>query len=1261
MYKNLARCSRVTFRSFLVLLLFVFLVPSLLAQTADTGALAGTVTDSTGAVVPNATVTVTNADTGQVRTATTGAAGDYQINTLPPGNYHVKFEASGFQTVEVPAAKVTVTETAVLNQSLQVGAQAQEVTVQANVETIQTASSALGTVVNTETVTELPLNTRNYTNLLAMSAGANASASNASTLGKGSSLIAVNGGGQNQNTYLQDGASINNFYSLGTNVEGTIYASLATPNPDTIAEFKIQTSTYDAGYGRNPGSNVNVITKSGTNQFHGTAFEFFRNTVLNANDFFNGYSELSRGLPNKQPTLNQNQYGGVFGGPVKKDKLFFFVSYQGTGQKNGLSGYGVSNVTLPAIPTIARGSCTTPNWTTLSQCDANTAAFVAALASANCASKPVAAGSTVSVLCAPTAAAPTANINPVAINILQLKYANGNYAVPSVNNGAGGFVSIQDPAIFNDWQGLGNVDYVIDGKNTLSGRYDYEQDPLTGLAVVNATVPGTVLPGIPVNTTKYDQSALLRLTSIVTPNFVNQATVSYQRYVTINSENSPFTDTQVGITPLCTAANLPCGAFGNDLGFFTFTGFSFGAHYFYIVNLPENQFEYSDQISWTHGKHSIRAGFDGERIQVGYTYPSVELGAPTFQSFSDFLVGRPAGSAASGGNGGTASNIQNVGGSTVINGPWPFNFRMADIDGFVQDDFKVSSRLTFNLGLRWEYDGFLNEKHGLFTNFWQTLANAVPFPGSGCAANGKTIGTAGGTGCSLAGYVVPSNFTGSIPAGIFQSTLEGPAPRHAPWDDFAPRVGFAWQPLSSNKWVIRGGGGLFYDLLGGSTVGKPTTSQNPGVGVPSPSSPLATLQVPWVVPATVPGPAGSFGFTPRWINFGANPNSTTAISSSALEPNMVSQFLTVPVTYEWNLNTQYEFLPAWVLELGYVGSHGIHQAGSSYYNAAPLASPTNPLSCGYDGKPADCITADSAQNTFARTPILGLSPADSGTVTGLDYKFNSLQMTVRKQLSHGLQMQAAYTWSRAFISAPYGIDTAPYVINRYGENSVYRPQRLVVNYVWNLPIGSPEGLKGKLVNGWTLSGVTTIQDGTPLTITDSQGGTLFGVPTTLSTAQFCPGMTNASVPTSGSVVQRVLNGLAVNSAGARTGPGYLNGVGGATEPGAAVFCSVPSGSAVNSAFSSSILGTGTGFGNSGPGIVLAPGQDDWDMSLAKMTKVGGIREGANLEFRAEFFNAFNHPQFSLPATGVRSASTYGQITSSTVNPRVVQFALKYSF
>ncbi|PYS53834.1 MAG: carboxypeptidase regulatory-like domain-containing protein, partial [Acidobacteria bacterium] len=272
--------------------LLMTLVPSLMAQTAGTGALTGTVTDSSGAVVPGVMVTVISLDTGQSRRVTTGEDGSYKLNLLPPGNYSVRFEVAGFKAVEVPSVKVNITETAVLDRSLEVGAQSEAVRVEAEIETIQTTSSALGTVATAATVTELPLSTRNYTNLLAMSSGANASVQDASLIGKGTTLIAVNGGGTAQNTFLQDGVVINNWFSFNTGVEGVSVGGFAIPNPDAISEFKIQTSSYDAGYGRNPGANVNVVTKSGTNSFHGSAFEFFRNTVLNANTWFRNYQGL---------------------------------------------------------------------------------------------------------------------------------------------------------------------------------------------------------------------------------------------------------------------------------------------------------------------------------------------------------------------------------------------------------------------------------------------------------------------------------------------------------------------------------------------------------------------------------------------------------------------------------------------------------------------------------------------------------------------------------------------------------------------------------------------------------------------------------------------------------------------------------------------------------------------------------------------------------------------------------------------------------
>src|SRR5215472_3889018 len=332
----MSRTIRAVWCGALVLLLaLAAFSPATMAQTAGTGALNGTVTDSTGAVVPGVTVTATSADTGQARIVTTGSDGTYKFSLLTPGNYRVRFEHAGFNTAEVPSATVNVTETAVLDWVLQVGAQSQEVTVAGEVETIQTTSSALGTVANATVVTELPLNTRNYTNLLTMSSGANAAVTNAAFIGKGATLIAVNGGGTAQNTYLQDGVPINNWFSFNTGAEGVEFGSFAIPIPDAIAEFKIQTSTYDAGYGRNPGANVNVITKTGSNSFHGAGFEFFRNSVLNANDWIFKFQGKPRAV------FNSNQFGGVIGGPIKKDKFFFFVSYQETQQKNGLSGYGL--------------------------------------------------------------------------------------------------------------------------------------------------------------------------------------------------------------------------------------------------------------------------------------------------------------------------------------------------------------------------------------------------------------------------------------------------------------------------------------------------------------------------------------------------------------------------------------------------------------------------------------------------------------------------------------------------------------------------------------------------------------------------------------------------------------------------------------------------------------------------------------------------------------------------------------------------------
>jgi Carboxypeptidase regulatory-like domain len=1291
-------------RKSLCLLLFVFAFlsfQSLNAQTTGTGALTGTIKDPSGAVVPTATVTATSLDTGAVRTSMTGADGIYRFSLLPPGNYKVRIEASGFKPVDIPSVTVAVTETEVLDRSMEVGAQAQTVTVEGEVEAIQTTSSALGTVADARTVTELPLNTRNYTNLLSMSTGVAANVSNATTIGKGATNMAVNGGATGQNTYLMDGVVVNNWTALGGVTEGTLPGTFAMPNPDAISEFKIQTSSYDAGYGRNPGANVNVITKSGTNAFHGAAFEFFRNTALNANDWF----LAGEGQP--KAVLNSNTYGGSVGGPIKKDKLFFFVNYQEEDQTNGYASYSQSQTLLPPIPTGNRGTCGPAGFTSIASCDAAGAAFVTALAAnmspAAFAPTKGTAGiqnpATCGAACSPMG---LYNINPIAIGILQLKLPNGGYLVP----GSGDFADcasptafcshrFENPASFKDHQGVGNLDYVINSKNTFSGRYVYETDPINAnFPAVNALEPGDAVPGNTVSTQKSNQDVVAKLTTVLGNSAVNEFHVGYQRNVTVNSEAVLFHNSQLGIQDF--VSPFTPGAAVDNMSYINIgpggSQMDFGVHPFFGSHANFNQFIVGDSISITHGKHTFRFGTDIERVQGASFSGTGSVGQPAFPTFSDFLIGRAGctslvtGSASAPGqdpanpggcNGGAASNITGTGGTTTANSTSQVNPRVLLPSAYVQDDFKVTSRFTLNLGLRWEFDRWPTENNGNYSTFWQTLA-ASGAPPILVTSTGARQTTATNTcvpgappsaclGEGLAGYVVPSNYTAVIPQGVFQNATPFYTRTTAPLDDFAPRIGFAWQPTHSDKLVLRGGAGYFYDLLSGQYTGNFGRS-NPLFGPPAQGSPAATLQNPWAIPGgVVPAGPNYFGFVPKWIIPGTCATSAAATSAAkcggASSNTGVTSYqdLTIPLTYEWNMNVQYEFLPSWVMELGYVGSHGIHQAspGAVQNNTAdgsPITIPYNEAQLVGFGPCSSCaengVTVNTPANTFLRVPALGISTSAAQLETISNYTFNSLQATVRHQFAHGFQLQAAYSWSRGFEQVPTGVNTYPYVVEEYAPEYFVRPQRLIVNYVWNLPVPRMNGVLGKLVDDWSWSGVLTIQDGQPIDIVDSNDGGIFGLApqaANIGEPQLCPGYTASQILTSGSASQRVANGLTINPATGAFNNGWINSA-------AFISCgdAVPSNvGAING------VGGGVGFGNYGFGNILGPGQDNWDMSLAKQFR---IHEAQSLEFRTEIYNTFNHPQFSnLPGSDVQNGTGMGQITTTSVNPRVIQFALKFLF
>jgi len=764
-------------------------------QTAGTGALTGTVTDPAGAVVPNVTVTANPTSGGQERTATTGADGNYTIGLLPPGTYRVRFAAAGFKTAEVGPVSVNVTETPVLNRALEIGAQTEEVTVEANAEAVQTSNATLGTVVESKAVTDLPLNTRNYTNILALSAGVSANLNKATELGKGSQDFAVNGAGTAQNNFSMDGVTIQNFGGQGTTHEGGSYTSFGIANPDAIAEFKIQTSQYDAGYGRNPGANVNVVTKSGSNQFHGTGFEFFRNTQLNANDFFANRAGIAR------PIINQNQFGGTIGGPIRKDKLFFFFSYQGTRQKNGASSSAYQpNIILPPIPTGDRS---------------NTAAFTSALGAAFCpgnhpGDRRYLTGIT-SNLGGVQVACDGSNINPVALAMLQAKLPNGNFLMPGSTNGTFQNSPLTVPGIYNDNQYIANVDYAINTKNTFSVRFFEASDP-QNLAFL-PLCSGACVDGFRAKATFTNLYATAKVTTIISNSIVNEASVSYQRNVTDDQPLYSITNTQFGITPATPGINLLSPM--NIGGIYQVGGSIFDQQQLWV-----NTFLYKDQVSWTRGKHTIRFGGEFSAVRWPWIFPSIAKGEMIIPSFADFLLGRPAcapGTFPVSCNGGTPGNTTGAPLSNIIaeilgnhlTSPSGTvnNFREHSASLFVQDDFKVAPRLTLNLGLRWEYDGMMTDKYGNDTNIWISQLLTVPVPGSSPATG------------TPAGFVVPSNYNGpALPPGVFKSGHESPVRNDAPLNNFAPRLGFAWQPLNTSRFAVRGGAGFFYDLIPGASL-----------------------------------------------------------------------------------------------------------------------------------------------------------------------------------------------------------------------------------------------------------------------------------------------------------------------------------------------------------------------------------------------------------------------------------------------------------
>ena len=1143
------------------------------AQSASTGALTGTVTDPTGAVLQNAQIALRNTGTSETRTAITDQDGSYRLSLLPPGEYELTVEAVGFAPLVVREVLIRITEVRSLATQLAVKGVRQDVVVEAPL--LQTDNVALGRVTTRDTIVGLPLVNRNYTQILGLTAGTNTDVVDATQLGAGSQEIRANGARSSDNNFMLNGVDANSYGGNMTESTNNSGGGLAIPAPDTIEEFKVQNSLYDAQYGRGGGANVLVETKSGTAQFHGNAYHFGRDDALNANNFFANATGVPKG------DFRRHQPGATLGGPIpwSRNRAFFFVSYQATRDVNAASlASSVRSLSLPPIPAV------------------RTPASLGAIFGGQ-------TGLFGGVAIAPDGS----NINPVALNLLNARNLDGSFVIPSPQTaGSGVNYTAVLPGRYDEDQFNTNVDVNLGNADKLSAKFFFSNSHQ------NLPFSGATVPGFPALRDFENRNVAIAQTHIFSSSAINQFRAGFSRIASRSAAPSPLTAQSVGITRVNDPQErslphiqilgaLQLGNAANDKN-----------------ETVNNNLYASDTVSLSRGRHNLRVGAEIFHNQF-VNGPDTTDGSLLFLSFADFLLGLPAGPASAGGNGTPLSNVYLAQSSAVVPNS---DLRSTAAHFFAVDDWKISATLTINLGFRLEANGQQSEAHGQLANF--DPAFYVPPPPGGF------------TNPSTSGYVLPDNYDGPAPEGFPRSNstlVDDPVQMHP-----EPRIGLAWRPSSSREIVVRTGYGLYANRVSffGSSVdlafNPPFQYPRNLVGAANASS---SLQHPFPV---LPLPSS-------FPNFAALPGPPYTGDRTPLLAVATDRDFKDATIQHYGVETQYQYQD-FLFSLGYAGARGTHLAVSRSNNQPALASPTNPV---------NGLTTNSVANAVERVPFLGIAPLVFGVESIGTSRYDSLQATLNKRLSHGFQFLAAYTLSRSVDSAQDSLGSAAFgvygatvfgeqvfndqndVAAQRGPSDFDRRHRFVLSYIWQLP--EPAGdhrYLSKLSEGWAFSGVVTLQSGLPFSILDSAAGTLFGPATYFTTGTLAPGKTLEDAVLQGSVSSRIDRFFNTN-----------------------VFVPatfVPDGGFIDGRFP--VSGGGTIFGNVGRNVLRGPGQRNVDMALIKRTRLG---EKADMMFRWEVFNVFNWSNFANPASDVSSPSTFGKISAMSVNPRIMQFALKLEF
>ncbi|SPF37895.1 putative TonB-dependent receptor [Candidatus Sulfotelmatobacter kueseliae] len=953
----------------------VLILTTTVFASGPTGTITGTVTDPSGAVVPKARITVVNEATNAIRNAESNDDGDYTVALLPPGRYRVTAESAGFRKSIFSDVTVDVDQTMRVDFALVIGAATEEVRVKDTPPAIQTDTSTLGQVVNNRLVQELPLNARNFLSFALLVPGSQLPAEGSENSTEGGSL-SVNGAREQSNNFLLDGVDNNDPY---------INQYVALPSVDAIQEFKVESSDYSAEYGRGGGAQINVVLKSGTNAFHGTLFEYFRNRSMDAKNYFDFPYCTADSVPGTcggVPALQRNQFGGTLGGPIIKDRTFFFISYEGlrlrqaeTRQATVPSQNQWKSVDTPMNPILAR--------------------------------LPGIAG-------CPSASDPSCQSGQNVRNL----YPAANVGDPSSSN-----TYLSAPVIRQTENYYSaKLDHHFSSVDSLSAHYSLvDNDIFSPFDPVNAF---SSLPGYGSYTLNHGQNAGLEWTRVFHSKLLNELRLGFIRMRANVLQQNHGTDYNAALG-FPTVLTNPVDLGYPDLEVQGFDGI--GEPVNYPQDRHDTTLQVADNVAWTVGRNQFKIGADvhhlrldnyldflarGEWLYLGYvgagaagafckkgdtTSPGCD---PTTYSLSELLAAIP--------DAATLGGVPNPGSTTKGN---TFNsLRSHGVSSYVQDDIHVVPRLLLNVGLRYEYDSPPIEALNRFS-----VPDLVPCP----------------LPCTT-----PATFIQAGTDGVSRATYS------PTYTNFGPRIGIAWRPLRTERWVVRSAYGIFYD----SSIAQMNV-------FPRINPPYYDLGL-YEQNANAP---------PLWT-----PQAILLQPGGVVQDNMISPKFRNGYMQQWNADLQYEVLPDWMVDAAYVGSKGTH------------------LSDVIDLNQQDPATGLYPYPQFASILYVGSDAASS---------YNSLQLRSEKRTRSGLSLLLAYTYSKSFddISSVFGGSVG----SGLPQNSYYLPadrgpsdfnavHRFIGSFVYDLPLqklwAHGPGWSARILGNWQASGIATAQTGSPFTV-----------------------------------------------------------------------------------------------------------------------------------------------------------------------------------